>query len=177
VASDARVCPFCGEPPGSGVFCASCGRNLADVERLPTRGEWTARADTTVEPDATPVAGVDAFLAAMRAAGDPGVQELAESRPGFLGRTRHARGWIVRAAERDPEEPSTGYAPGVFLSIAGRAHRLESSTSGWGQRGAPHYVHLVGPELEASDIDREDLLAGLGALLAAHVDEGGQPAT
>jgi len=37
---DARVCPYCGEPPGSGVFCAACGRNLGAVERLPTRAEW-----------------------------------------------------------------------------------------------------------------------------------------
>jgi len=37
-----RVCPFCGEPPGRGVFCEACGRNLAAVERLPTRAEWEA---------------------------------------------------------------------------------------------------------------------------------------
>jgi hypothetical protein len=35
-----RVCPFCGEPPGVGVFCAACGRNLGAVDRLPRRSEW-----------------------------------------------------------------------------------------------------------------------------------------
>ena len=28
------------DPPGEGVFCAACGRNLASVDRLPTRAEW-----------------------------------------------------------------------------------------------------------------------------------------
>src|SRR4051794_4294792 len=104
----------------------------------------------------------------MRAAGEPGVLELDESRPGFLGRTRHARGWVVRPAQRDPEDPSTGYTPGIFLSVTGRAHRLESSTRGWGQRHGPHYVDLVGPELEASELDQDALLVNLSALLAAH---------
>ena len=40
VVGDERVCPHCGEPPGDGVFCAACGRNLSAVDRLPTRGEW-----------------------------------------------------------------------------------------------------------------------------------------
>ena len=35
-----RVCPFCGERPGPGMFCEACGRSLAAVERLPTREEW-----------------------------------------------------------------------------------------------------------------------------------------
>ena len=42
MSADTRVCPFCGEPPGTGVFCAACGRNLATVEQLPTRAEWEA---------------------------------------------------------------------------------------------------------------------------------------
>jgi formylglycine-generating enzyme required for sulfatase activity len=46
-----RVCPFCGNPPGAGVFCQACGRNLAAVERLPTAEEWAAgaRAEETGE--------------------------------------------------------------------------------------------------------------------------------
>ena len=40
VDEDARVCPDCGVPAGSQPFCASCGRNLTTVERLPTRDEW-----------------------------------------------------------------------------------------------------------------------------------------
>ena len=37
---DKRVCPECGKPAGEQPFCPSCGRNLATVERLPTRAEW-----------------------------------------------------------------------------------------------------------------------------------------
>ena len=37
-----RVCPDCGAPAGDRPFCSSCGRNLATVERLPTRAEWQA---------------------------------------------------------------------------------------------------------------------------------------
>ena len=64
-----RVCPFCGEPPGAGVFCAACGRNLAHVERLPTRAwEWEGAGD--------PAAATAEFLAAMVAAGNPGAERL-----------------------------------------------------------------------------------------------------
>lgn len=38
--SAVRVCPDCGEVAGSHAFCASCGRNLSGVSRLPTRDEW-----------------------------------------------------------------------------------------------------------------------------------------
>jgi signal peptidase I len=38
-----RVCPECGEPAGTQPFCASCGKNLIHVERLPSREEWEAR--------------------------------------------------------------------------------------------------------------------------------------
>jgi signal peptidase I len=37
-----RVCPECGEPAGTQPFCASCGKNLIHVERLPSREEWEA---------------------------------------------------------------------------------------------------------------------------------------
>ena len=72
-AADARVCPHCGEPPGEGVFCAACGRNLASVDRLPTRAEW----EVAGAQDDRPLAerceeATAAFLAAMHAAGDPG---------------------------------------------------------------------------------------------------------
>jgi hypothetical protein len=165
-----RVCPFCGEPPGAGVFCERCGRNLAGVEQLPTRAEWQAGSGPGAPPatDPPPAAGVDAFLAAMRAAGDPGLVEVTEAKPGFLGRAKQARGWIVRPVVRDEEDPSTGYDPGVFLDAGGRVHRLDSATRGWGQRDAPHYVDLVGPELAPADTDEPALLAGLARVLAAH---------
>ena len=81
VEAEARVCPHCGEPPGEGVFCAACGRNLAVVDRLPTRAEWEIErraqddrplADRCAEATA-------AFLAAMHAAGDPGTTKTAMS--------------------------------------------------------------------------------------------------
>jgi len=78
VNADARVCPFCGEPPGVGVFCEACGRNLSAVEQLPTRGEWEAGAP--VAPDESLAErcaeAVAAFLAAMHAAGDPGTADV-----------------------------------------------------------------------------------------------------
>jgi hypothetical protein len=150
------------------VFCAACGRNLAGVAQLPTRAEWEARRPSPAAPRSDtppPVAGVDAFLAAMRAAGDPGVVTLPESRPGFLGRVRHAHGWVVRPVARNPSDPSSGYTPGVFLSTDGRVHRLESTSRGWGQRGPQRYFDTVGPELEGAPQEDEDLLADLAAIL------------
>ena len=90
---DERVCPFCGNVPGPGMFCAACGRNLAAVDRLPTRAEWD------VEHASQAVAGTDnrplgercaeataSFLAAMR---EPSV-EIAPSR------TSIGVGWKTR---------------------------------------------------------------------------------
>ena len=37
-----RVCPECGEPAGEAPFCASCGLNLTNQARLPTRSDWEA---------------------------------------------------------------------------------------------------------------------------------------
>jgi signal peptidase I len=37
------VCPDCGQPAGERAFCASCGKNLMGVDRLPTREQWMAR--------------------------------------------------------------------------------------------------------------------------------------
>src|SRR6478672_10198778 len=54
MATTERVCPYCGEPPGPGVFCAACGRNLAAVEQLPTRAEWEAGATAALAPAAGP---------------------------------------------------------------------------------------------------------------------------
>jgi len=170
VRDEARVCPFCGEPPGTGMFCERCGRNLADVEQLPTRPEWERRSDASgaPTPGARSVRSVEAFLAAMRAAGDPGVVRLPESQPGFLGRKRHAEGWIVRPVARDETSPSRRYTAGVFVTTAGRVRRLESATRGWGQRTEPRHIDTVGPELDGSQRDDEALLVDLTAVLGAH---------
>ena len=66
MASTERVCPYCGEPPGPGVFCAACGRNLAAVERLPTRAEWEAGASAAPGARRGPAAGRGARALAGR---------------------------------------------------------------------------------------------------------------
>lgn len=61
-----RVCPDCGSPAGAQPFCASCGRNLSMIERLPTRAEWDrdGASATPAPPEAATLATTvaDAFL-------------------------------------------------------------------------------------------------------------------
>jgi len=131
MAAQERVCPFCGEPPGVGVFCAACGRNLSAVAQLPTRAEWergggaaapgaaapgaaaAPAEDTTGPPAAAPIddrplaercaEATAAFLSAMHAAGDPGTVEMAiTGKPGFF-KTPKVRGWVVRPVERNED--------------------------------------------------------------------------
>jgi hypothetical protein len=164
----ARVCPFCGEQPGPGVFCAACGRNLADVEQLPTRREWELEsASEPVPASPSPAVALPAFLAAMHAAGDPGAAKAIRAEPGFLGRAQHARGWVVRAVGRDPDDPSGPYEPGLFVTVEGRLHRLTSKTRGMGQRDGVRYVDLVGPEVTEPEPD-EPLSGELAAVLRAN---------
>lgn len=49
--ADAHVCPDCGESAGGRPFCASCGRNLTLVERLPTRAAWEQSLRDLVQSD------------------------------------------------------------------------------------------------------------------------------
>jgi hypothetical protein len=162
-----RVCPFCGEPPGSGVFCAACGRNLADVEQLPTRQEWELSSAPVPEPVASETVALPAFLAAMHAAGDPGATKVTRAEPGFLGRAQHAHGWVVRPVVRDADDPKADYEPGVFVTVAGQLHRLISKTRGIGMRDGVRYVDIVGPEItdQAPDDPRA---AELAAVLRAN---------
>ena len=133
-----RVCPFCGRPPGDGVFCASCGRNLAAVDRLPTAAEWTRPPDLA---EATA-----SLVEALHAAGDPGAKDYdaGERRP--FRRTPRIRGWIVRPVDREDFEEPHRYEPGLLLSVDGRFHRLDSELRGWGQRDFPVYHHTVSPD-------------------------------
>ena len=151
-----RVCPFCGEPPGAAIFCASCGRNLAAVGRLPTAREWRGGTDA-----------VTAFLTAMAAAGNPGVTELpVDERPAFR-RPRRVQGWVVRAVDREDFGEQRRYVPGLLLTVAGRFHRLDSELRGWGQRDFPRYVHSV--STEPIELPLEPRLAEeLEAVAAAH---------
>src|SRR3954454_23160371 len=124
-AGDARVCPHCGEPPGEGVFCAACGRNLASVDRLPTRAEWEGAGAQDDRPLADRCAeATAAFLAAMHAAGDPGTQKTAiDGRSGFRG--LQVEGWVVGAVERDDNLPPKRYESGLVLSVEGAFHQLD----------------------------------------------------
>jgi hypothetical protein len=168
IAADTRVCPHCGEPPG-GVFCASCGRNLASVERLPTRAEWEVAEVADVDDD-RPMAdrcaeATAAFLAAMHAAGDPGTQKTAVSGSGW--RRRRLDGWIVRAVERDDNLPPKRYEPGLVLSVEGAFHQLDNKVRGYGTRDFPAYEHTVGPDPVAMPVEAR-LIAELAAVLAAN---------
>jgi hypothetical protein len=165
VGADERVCPHCGEPPG-GVFCASCGRNLASVEQLPTRAEWEL---TTVEDD-RPLADRCAkatadFLAAMHAAGDPGATKTAVAGSGW--RRRHVEGWVVRAVERDENLPPQRYESGLVLTFDGAFHQLDNVVRGYGTRDFPAYEHSVGAEPVDMPVEAR-LIADLGAVLAAN---------
>jgi hypothetical protein len=177
-----RVCPFCGEPPGAAIFCAACGRNLAAVEQLPTRAEWEATRpaeDGTLEQrSADDAAGgtleqrsagaTAAFLAAMHAAGDPGVTRTPKARQKAFGRTGHVDGWVVRPVDRDEEDLRKGrYVPGFVLTVDGDYHRLDNEVRGWGQRDFPRYFHTVSPEpVEPPADDR--VVDELAAVLREH---------
>src|SRR4051794_31168107 len=115
-----RVCPFCGEPPGAGVFCSACGRNLAGVDRLPTADEWQC---TGTAPLVDPAAATAAFLEAMHAAGARGATAIPVGKPSALGRTRHVQAWVVRPVDRQDFDGPKRYEPGLVLTVDGRYHR------------------------------------------------------
>jgi hypothetical protein len=170
-----RVCPFCGEPPGAGVFCAACGRNLGAVERLPTRAEWEAGRDEPAAPtpadqgslaDRCAAATAD-FLAAMRAAGCPGTTKTRRQKESLLRRAGHAEGWVVRAVERDDESSPRRYEPGLVLTTDGDWYQLDNVLRGYGTRDFPRYEHSVGAEPIEPPVD-ERLPGELAAVLREH---------
>jgi hypothetical protein len=174
--SAARVCPFCGELPGDGMFCAACGRALAGVERLPTRAQWEAggaAADEAGEADDRPLAercaeATAAFLAAMAAAGNPGAERLPVSSRSMLRRAPKLLGWVVIPVDRDDEVTPRQYTPGLVLTVEGRFHQLDSELRGWGQRDFPQYLHTTGPEPIPMPEDPR-LIAGLSAIEHEHL--------
>ena len=164
----ARVCPHCGEPPGEGVFCAACGRNLATIDRLPTRAEWEIAGIEDDRPLADRCAEATAgFLAAMHAAGDPGTTKTAMSGRSGFRRPKQVEGWVVRAVDRDDHLPPKRYESGLVLSIEGAFHRLDNELRGYGTRDFPAYEHTVAPEPVAMPIEAR-LIAELAAVLAAN---------
>ena len=164
-----RVCPFCGELPGAGMFCEACGRNLASVEQLPTRAEWEAGGT----PDAIDPAEVAernarataAFLAAMHAAGNPGKTKTLVAGSGW--RRRHLEGWVVRAVERADNLPPKRYESGLVLSLEGAFHALDNQARGYGTRDFPVWEHSVSSDPVAMPVEAR-LIADLGAVLAAN---------
>jgi len=170
------VCPFCGEPPGAGVFCEACGRNLVAVEQLPTRAEWERSrpvAEDAGPPDPRPVAercaeATAAFLAAMHAAGDPGAEKVPMAGATGFRRQRHAQAWVVRAVARDEDdEDYSRYDPGLVLTTEGRYHRLDSEVRGWGTRDFPVYRDIVDPDPTGTPAD-ERLAGELAEVLRAN---------
>jgi hypothetical protein len=131
------------------MFCEACGRNLAAVDRLPTRAEWEQEqggADPGVPLEERCAAATTAFLSAMHAAGDPGAAQVLRKPPGFR-KPKPPEGWVVRPVSRDPDdEDVTRYVPGLVLTVEGNYHVLESEVRGWGQRDFPHFVDSAAPE-------------------------------
>ena len=174
---DERVCPFCGEPPGVGVFCAACGRNLSSVEQLPTREEWEQQSHGEATPtDDRPLAercaaATEEFLAKMHAAGDPGTTETPITGKSGIFRVPSTRGWVVRAVHRDVgEDPGADiadlrrYEPGLVLTPEGVFHRIDSEVRGWGQRDFPRFYDSVAQEPIEMPVEAR-LIEELAALL------------
>jgi hypothetical protein len=87
---------------------------------------------------------------------------------GRFGRTLHARGWVVRPARHDdPEHAPSRFEPGLFLSLSGDFHRLDSEVRGWGQRTFPVFHPVVAAE-PADPPDDDRLRDDLAALLREH---------
>jgi hypothetical protein len=173
--ADVRVCPFCGNPPGGGVFCEACGRNLGAVERLPTLAE--VEREGLGERRATPAAtrplaercadATAAFLAAMRAADNRGAVKTPIAKRSAFRRAGSARGWVLRPVDREDFEQPRRYEPGLVLTVEGRFHRLHSELRGWGQRDFPHFQHTVEPDPIDMPVT-EQLIDELSAVLRAH---------
>jgi hypothetical protein len=150
----ARVCPFCRQPPGPGIFCEACGRNLAMVERLPTATEFAG-------PDLE--TAVREFLEAEKA-----TKELPSAAPRAFRRTPTVTGWIVLPVDREDFEEPKRYVPGLFLSVDGAFHQLDSELRGWGQRDFPRYEQRVSAEpVEPRADQQQAIVEALTALRAA----------
>jgi hypothetical protein len=176
-----RVCPFCGSPPGPGTFCERCGRNLAAVERLPTRAEWEAgRApEEPAAPSPSPALSLAErcaeatrdFLGAMHGAGDPGATRIRLGEQVIYRRGHFVHGWVVRRPDREDLEEPKRNEPGLVLTVEGRFHRIDSELRGWGQRDFPHYAETVSPDPIEMPVE-ERLIDELAAIRVQHGASG-----
>jgi hypothetical protein len=153
------------------MFCEACGRNLADVDRLPTRGEWEAGAPEEVDPAELAercARASAAFLAAMHAAGDPGLRDDVFPPTGALRRKKGPAAWVVRPVRREPDDDLQHYEPGLVLTAAGAFHTLESEVRGWGQRDFPRFVDTPAAEPLAIPPAEARVIGELDAVLREH---------
>jgi uncharacterized RDD family membrane protein YckC len=84
IPSTARVCPECGELAGSQPFCAACGLNLSQQQRLPSRGEWEVAHPLVPVADAAFPTPAELSCRGQPTAADPAPEaseELAPERP------------------------------------------------------------------------------------------------
>jgi hypothetical protein len=173
--AEERVCPFCGSRPGVGMFCEACGRNLQAVERLPTRAEREGEGrqeptGSTAEMRSLGERCADAtaaFLAAMRAVGNPGAVRTPMSKRSPFRRAGTAHGWVLRPVDREDFEEPRRYEPGLVLTLEGCFHRLQSDLRGWGQRDFPRYHHTVEPDAIDMPVT-ERLIGELATVLRTH---------
>jgi hypothetical protein len=125
----------------------------AAAQRLTTPRGWDHyEMDRESDASATPLAdrctaATESFLAAMRAAGNPGATKAPFPSGSGLRRTRRPHAWVLRPVGRENADPMHyEYEPGLLLTTEGRFHRLESEVRGWGQARFPHYVDTANPD-------------------------------
>ena len=97
---------------------------------------------------------VQEFLAAMREAGNPGTVEVRRGKPRMF-RTPKLTGWVVIPVDREDFEKPRRYEPGLFLTVDGAFHRLDSDLRGYGTRDFPRYeLHVPEEPIEPPDDER-----------------------
>jgi hypothetical protein len=163
------------------MFCAACGRNLEAVERLPTRAQWESERLASAGGDAAArglaercAEATAGFLAAMRAAGNPGATKTPMSKQSPFRRAGRAHGWVLRPVDREDFEEPRRYEPGLVLTVEGRFHRLNSELRGWGQRSFPYYHHTVDPQPIDMPVEAR-IIGELAAVMRAHGLSAGPP--
>jgi hypothetical protein len=144
-------------------------RQEARAEAAPAGRAARAEAAPTGDPalaarcaDATA-----AFLAHMRAAGNPGTETFSTPKPSAFKRARRLEAWVLWPVDREDFARPRRYEPGLLLTVDGDFHRLDSELRGWGQRNFPYYQHTASLEPVEMPVG-ERLLTALDAARAQH---------